>query len=86
MAVRSNHAAIVASGRRLTVMNAAKLVKPGMWQPMRTGQATKAARDYDWAMIEVTPGDTPDGHEPGHAALLLRRQRRRTRADPRHHP
>ena len=75
MAVRSNHAVTVASGRRLTVMNAAKLVKPGMWQRMRTGQATKGAKDYDWAMIEVTPDDTPDGHEPGHAALLLRRHR-----------
>jgi hypothetical protein len=26
-------------------------------------------------MTEVTPGDTPGGHEPGHAALLLRRHR-----------
>jgi hypothetical protein len=64
-----------AAGRRLTVKNAAGLVKPGMWQRMRTGQATKGAKDYHWAMIEVTPDDTPEGHEPGHAALLLRRHR-----------
>jgi hypothetical protein len=75
MAVRSNHAVTVPSGRRLTVKDAAKLVKPGMWQRMRTGQAIKGARDYHWAMIEVTPDDTPDGRDDGHAALLLRRHR-----------
>ena len=75
MAVRSNHAVTLPSGRRLTVKDAAKLVKPGMWQRMRTGQATKGARDYHWAMTGVTPDDTPDGHDDGHAALLLRRHR-----------
>jgi SRSO17 transposase len=75
LAVRSNHAVTLPSGRRLTVKNAASLVKPRMWQRMRTGQATKGARDYHWAMIEVTPDDAPDGHEPGHACLLLRRHR-----------
>ena len=63
------------SGRRLTVKNAANLAKPGMWQRMRTGPATKGAKDYHWAMIEVTPDDTPDGHDAGHAVLLLRRHR-----------
>jgi SRSO17 transposase len=75
LAVRSNYTVPLPSGRRLTVKNAAALVKPGMWQRMRTGQATKGAKDYHWAMIEVTPDDTPEGHEPGHAALLLRRHR-----------
>ena len=75
LAVRSNHAVTLPSGRRLTVKNAASLVKPRMWQRMRTGQATKGARDYHWAMIEVTPDDAPDGHEPGRACLLLRRHR-----------
>ena len=63
------------SGRRLTVKNAAGLVKPGMWQRMRTGQATKGAKDHDWAMIEITPDDTPEGQDDGHAVLLLRRHR-----------
>ena len=63
------------SGRRLTVKNAASLVKPGMWQRMRTGSATKGAKDYHWAMIEITPDDTPDGQDDGHAVLLLRRHR-----------
>jgi hypothetical protein len=42
---------------------------------MRTGSATKAAKDYHWAMIEITPDDTPEGQDPGHAVLLLRRHR-----------
>src|SRR5260370_6783963 len=75
MAVRSNHAVTLPSGRRLTVKNAASLVKPSMWQRMRTGQATKGAKDYHWAMIEITRDDTPEGHDNGHAALLLRRHR-----------
>ena len=75
MAVRSNHVVTVPSGRRLTVKTAQNLVKPGMWQRMRTGSATKGAKDYHWAMIEITPDDTPDGHDDGHAFLLLRQHR-----------
>jgi SRSO17 transposase len=75
LAVRSNHAVTLPSGRRLTVKTAASLVQPGMWQRMRTGSATKGARDYHWAMIEITPDDTPEGHDDGHAVLLLRRHR-----------
>src|SRR5512133_1284532 len=75
MAVRSNYMVTLPSGRRLIVKTAAGLVKPGMWQRMRTGSATKGARDYHWAMIEITPDDTPEGQAPGHAVLLLRRHR-----------
>jgi SRSO17 transposase len=75
MAVRSNHAVTLPSGRRPTVKTAQKLVKPGMWQRMRTGSATKGAKDYHWAMIEITPDDTPEGHDDGHAFLLLRKHR-----------
>ena len=75
LAVRSNYTVTLPSGRRLTVKTAASLVKPGMWQRMRTGSATKGAKDYHWAMIEITPDDTPEGHEDGHAVLLLRRHR-----------
>ena len=46
-----------------------------MWQRMRTGSATKGAKDYHWAMIEIMPDDTPEGHDDGHAFLLLRRHR-----------
>jgi SRSO17 transposase len=75
MAVRSNHAVTVPSGRRLTVKTASSLIKPAMWQRMRTGSATKGAKDYHWAMIEITPDDTPEGHDDGHSLLLLRRHR-----------
>jgi len=75
LAVRSNHMVTLPSGRRLTVKAASSLVKPAMWQRMRTGSATKGAKDYHWAMIEITPDDTPDGHSEGHAVLLLRRHR-----------
>ncbi|MFZ0192771.1 MAG: transposase, partial [Streptosporangiaceae bacterium] len=75
MAVRSNHVVTVPSGRRLAVKTAQNLVKPGMWQRMRTGSATKGAKDYHWAMIEIKPDDTPDGHDDGHAFLLLRKHR-----------
>lgn len=75
LAVRSSHMVILPSGRRLAVKNAAGLLKPAMWQRMRTGSATKGAKDYHWAMIEITPDDTPDGHDDGHAFLLLRKHR-----------
>lgn len=45
LAVRSHHMATLPSGRRLPVKTAAGLVKPAMWQRMRTGSATKGARD-----------------------------------------
>jgi SRSO17 transposase len=75
LAVRSNYRVNLPSGRRVTVKTAAGLVKPSMWQRMRTGSATKGARDYHWAMIEITPDDTPEGHDDGHAFLLLRKHR-----------
>ena len=55
LAVRSSRMVTLPSGRRLTVKTAAGLVKPAMWQRMRTGQATKGAKDYHWAMIGITP-------------------------------
>jgi SRSO17 transposase len=76
LAIRSNCAVTVPSGRRLSAKTASNLVKPDMWQRMRTGSATKGAKDYDWAMIGILPDDTPDGQEDnGHAFLLLRRHR-----------
>ena len=76
LAIRSNYTVTLPSGRRLSVKTASNLVKPAMWQRMRTGSATKGAKDYDWAMIGILPDDTPDGQEDnGHAFLLLRRHR-----------
>lgn len=59
LAVRSNCMVTLPSGRRLTVKTAASLVKPAMWQRMQAGSATRGARDYHWAMTEITPDDTP---------------------------
>lgn len=76
LAIRSNYAVTLPSGRRLSVKTASNLVKPAMWQRMRTGSATKGAKDYDRAMTEILPDDTPDGQQDnGHAFLLLRRHR-----------
>ena len=76
LAIRSNNAVTLPSGRRLSVKTASNLVRPAMWQRMRTGSATKGAKDYDWAMIGILLDDTPDGQEDnGLAFLLLRRHR-----------
>ena len=76
LAIRSNYPVTLPPGRRLSAKTASHLVKPAMWQRMRTGSATKGAKDYDWAMIGILPDDTPDGQEDsGHAFLLLRRHR-----------
>jgi len=75
LAVRSNYVVTLPSSHRVTVKTAAGLVKPAMRQRMRTGSATKGAKDYHWAMIEVTPDDTPEGQDDGQAFLLLRRHR-----------
>ncbi|MFE4583632.1 hypothetical protein ACFRKC_49630, partial [Streptomyces chartreusis] len=55
---------------------AARLPKRA-WQRMSTGASQKGVRDYDWAMIEVTADDTPDGHDGGTGTfvLLVRRHR-----------
>jgi SRSO17 transposase len=62
LTVRSNHMVTLPSGRRLTVKAASGLVKPAIWQRMRTG-----SEDYCWAMIAIAPDDTPEGHDDGHA-------------------
>ena len=75
LAIRSNYAVTLPSGRRLPAGKAAGLVRSAMWQRMRTGSATKGAKDYHWAMTGITPDDTPEGHGGGHAFLLLRKHR-----------
>lgn len=46
LAARSNYMVTPSSGRRLTAKNATSLVEPGMWQRLRTGSASKGARNY----------------------------------------
>jgi SRSO17 transposase len=75
LAVRSNHLVTLGSGRTMTAAAAAAVIPARAWQRMPTGSGTKGIRDYDWAMIEVTSDDTPDGQKEGHSALLVRRHR-----------
>jgi SRSO17 transposase len=75
MAVRANHAVTPGSGRTMTAAAAAGMIPARAWHRMRTGSGTKGTRHYDWAMLEVTSDDTPDGHDGGHSVLLARRHR-----------
>jgi len=75
MAVRANHIITAGAGRTLTAAEAVRLVPAGAWHRMRTGSGTKGTRHYDWAMLEVTSDDTPDGHAAGHSVLLARQHR-----------
>lgn len=75
MAVRANHALTAGAGRTLTAAEAVRLIPARAWHRMRTGSGTKGIRHYDWAMLEVTSDDTPDGHDDGHSVLLIRRHR-----------
>jgi SRSO17 transposase len=75
LAVRANHIVTTGSGRPVTAAAAAGMIPARAWQRMRTGSGTKGTRHYDWAMLEVTSDDTPDGHGGGHSMLLARRHR-----------
>ena len=75
MAVRANHTLTAGAGRTMTAAEAISMVPARAWHRMRTGQGTKGARHYDWAMVEVTSDDTPEEHEDGHSILLARRHR-----------
>jgi SRSO17 transposase len=75
MAVRANHTVTTGSGRTVTAAAAARMIPGHAWHRMHTGSGTKGTRHYDWAMLEVTSDDTPDGHRDGHSVLLVRRHR-----------
>ena len=75
MAVRANHGLTVGSGRAVTATGALSMIPARAWHRMRTGSGTKGTRHYDWAMLEVTSDDTPDGQVDGHSVLLVRRHR-----------
>ena len=75
MAVRASHVVTVGSGRTVTAAGTVRMIPGHAWHRMRTGSGTKGTRHYDWAMVEVTSDDTPDGHDGGHSVLLARRHR-----------
>jgi SRSO17 transposase len=75
LAARANTAVTLGPGTTMTVTGAVKLIPDRAWQRLRTGSGTKGARHYDWAMLQITADDTPDGHDDGHSMLLIRRHR-----------
>jgi SRSO17 transposase len=75
MAVRADHTVTTGSGRTVTTAAAASMIPGHAWHRMRTGSGTKGTRHYNWAMLEVTSDDTPEGHGNGHSVLLARRHR-----------
>ncbi|MBC9731447.1 IS701 family transposase [Streptomyces sp. TRM68367] len=74
--VRSNHQ-VTTGPVKLSVVKAAARLPKRAWQRMATGVGQKGVREYDWAMIEVTADDTPEGHDrdTGTSVLLVRRHR-----------
>jgi len=75
MAVRANHGLATSPGHTITAAAAARMIPAHAWHRMRTGSGMKGIRHYDWAVLEVTSDDTPDGHDDGHSVLLIRRHR-----------
>jgi SRSO17 transposase len=75
LAVRSNATLAPCVGLTATAAGVVRLIPDGAWQRLRTGSGTKGVRQYDWAMLEITADDTPDGQDDGHSLLLIRRHR-----------
>ncbi|MGP3683203.1 hypothetical protein ACTVZO_00510 [Streptomyces sp. IBSNAI002] len=63
------------SGLRLEARKAINALTAGNWLRMATGQGGKRTREYYWSMIDICPDVTPEGHEPGTSALIVRRHR-----------
>jgi SRSO17 transposase len=75
LAVRANTTVTACAGTTITAAGAVKLVPDRAWQRLRTGSGTKGVRHYDWAMLQITADDTPEGQDDGHSVLLIRRHR-----------
>jgi SRSO17 transposase len=56
MAVKHDHT-VTLGPRATTARKAVRLIPNRGWQRIRTG--TKGVRSYDWAMLAITPDDTP---------------------------
>ncbi|MEU9455069.1 transposase [Streptomyces sp. NPDC048277] len=74
LAIRADHRATIGAGS-FTAAQLADRVPKETWARMRTGHGLKGDRHYDWALPEVHVDDAPDGHEDGHAYLVVRRHR-----------
>ncbi|MFG2526111.1 transposase [Streptomyces sp. NPDC048527] len=69
LAVLTDHRVDTAIGRLTITQLAARVPRKN------SGHGRKGDRHYDWAMLDIHPDDTPDGHRPGHATVLVRRHR-----------
>lgn len=74
VAVRADHRVTTGAGT-FTAAQLIRRVPHAAWARKRTGHGHKGDRHYDWALIDVNPDDTPDGHEPGHTFAVIRRHR-----------
>jgi SRSO17 transposase len=75
LAVRTSTTLAPCPGTAITAARAMALVPGRAWQRLRTGSGTKGVRHCDWAMLQITPDDTPEGQDEGHSVLLIRRHR-----------
>ena len=78
MAVKHDHT-VTLGPHTTTARKAVRPIDDDRWHRMRTGTGTKGVRSYDWAMLTITPDDTPDGRQTGHRTgcpvPLVRRHR-----------
>jgi SRSO17 transposase len=83
VAVPANRYITTPDRKRRACTDLASLVPATAWARMRTGSATKGAKDYDWALLAVQADDTPTHDDTtsatarpaGHSVLLMRRHR-----------
>jgi len=73
LAVACDHP-IVAGGATWRADELRKRVPARAWQRVSAGRGAKGHRFYDWAFVQLDPGD-PDADDPGQRWLLIRRNR-----------
>jgi SRSO17 transposase len=73
MAVACDHP-VVAAGHTWRADELRKRVPARAWQRVSAGRGAKGHRFYDWAFVQLDPGDS-DPDDPGQRWLLVRRNR-----------
>ncbi len=73
LAVACDHP-VVAAGDTWRADELGKWVPARAWQPVSAGRGAKGHRFYDWAFVQLDPGDR-DPDDPGQHWLLVRRNR-----------
>jgi SRSO17 transposase len=75
IAVRANHTVTTGSGRTVTAAAGRRHDPWSCLAPDAHRLRDQGIRHYDWAVLEVTSDDTPDGRGDGQGVLLARRHR-----------